>query len=79
MMLAFTFSLDDVVISTFVQQPGYTPWPVYIFSAVRIALRPEVAAMSTLMLVLTLVVLALSALVLRRSGEDATSMAKMIG
>lgn len=79
MMLAFTFSLDDVVISTFVQQPGYTPWPVYIFSSVRVALKPEVAAMSTLMLLLTLVVLALSALVLRRSGEDSNSMAKMLG
>ncbi|MGV9671864.1 ABC transporter permease subunit [Gordonia sp. NPDC003504] len=79
MMLAFTFSLDDVVISSFVQQPGYTPWPVYIFSSVRVALRPEIAAMSTLMLLLTLVVLALSGLILRRSGEDSTSMAKMIG
>ncbi|MFT4125532.1 MAG: ABC transporter permease subunit [Gordonia sp. (in: high G+C Gram-positive bacteria)] len=79
MMLAFTFSLDDVVISTFVQQPGYTPWPVYISSNVRVALRPEVAAMSTLMLLLTLVLLALAGLVLRRSGEDANSMAKMIG
>ncbi|MFT4042275.1 MAG: ABC transporter permease subunit [Gordonia sp. (in: high G+C Gram-positive bacteria)] len=78
MMLAFTFSLDDVVISTFVQQPGYTPWPVYIFSSVRVALKPEVAAMSTLMLVLTLVVLAISGLVLRRSGEDSTSMAKLL-
>lgn len=79
MMLAFTFSLDDVVISTFVQQPGYTPWPVYIFSSVRVALRPEVAAMSTLMLVLTLAVLAVAGLILRRSGEGATSIAKMLG
>ncbi|WP_431815674.1 ABC transporter permease subunit [Gordonia jacobaea] len=79
MLLAFTFSLDDVVISTFVQQPGYTPWPVYVFSNVRVALRPEVAAMSTLMLALTLAVLAVSALILRRSGEDSSSMAKMLG
>ena len=79
MLLAFTFSLDDVVISTFVQQPGYTPWPVYVFSNVRVALRPEVAAMSTLMLALTLAVLAISALILRRSGEDSSSMAKMLG
>lgn len=79
MLLAFTFSLDDVVISTFVQQPGYTPWPVYVFSNVRVALRPEVAAMSTLMLALTLVVLAISAAILRRSGEDSNSMVKMLG
>ena len=79
MMLAFTFSLDDVVISAFVQQPGYTPWPVYIFSNVRVALRPEVAAMSTLMLLLTMALLALSALILRRSGEDSGSIGKMLG
>ena len=79
MLLAFTFSLDDVVISTFVQQPGYTPWPVYVFSNVRVALRPEVAAMSTLMLALTLAVLAISAVILRRSGEDSSSMVKMLG
>ncbi|WP_246007689.1 hypothetical protein [Gordonia oryzae] len=69
MMLAITFGLDDVVVSTFVQQPGHPPWPVHLFSTLlRIALRPAVAAMSTLMLVLTLV---LSALVLRRSGRMA--------
>lgn len=75
-LLAFTFSLDDVVISSFVQQPGYTPWPVYIFSSVRVALRPEVAAISTLMLLLTLAIIGVVALILRRSGE---SLTKMIG
>ncbi|GAB2640143.1 hypothetical protein GCM10027169_05280 [Gordonia jinhuaensis] len=79
MLLAFTFSLDDVVISSFVQQPGYTPWPVYIFSTVRIALKPEIAAMSTLMLLLTLVVLGVTGLILRKTGEDSTSIAKMMG
>lgn len=78
-LLAFTFSLDDVVISSFVQQPGYTPWPVYIFSSVRVALKPEVAAMSTLMLLLTLVMLAGAALVLRRTGQDSKSMVQMLG
>ncbi|MGV9710600.1 ABC transporter permease subunit [Gordonia sp. NPDC003424] len=78
-LLAFTFSLDDVVISSFVQQPGYTPWPVYIFSTVRIALKPEIAAMSTLMLLLTLVALGITGLILRRTGEDSTSIAKMMG
>lgn len=75
-LLAFTFSLDDVVISSFVQQPGYTPWPVYIFASVRIALRPEVAAISTLMLILTLAIIGVVALILRRSGQ---SLTKMIG
>lgn len=67
-LLAFTVSLDETVIASFVSVAGTTPWPVYIFSATRSALRPEVAAMSTLVLILTLAVLAVVVLVLRRSS-----------
>ncbi len=75
-LMAFTLSLDNTILSSFVQQPGYTPWPVYIFAAVRVALRPEVAAMSTIMLVLTLVALGLVGLVLRKTGESASGIVK---
>ncbi|THJ64736.1 ABC transporter permease [Arthrobacter echini] len=75
-LMAFTLSLDNTILSSFVQQPGYTPWPVYIFSAVRVALRPEVAAISTAMLVLTLLALALVGLVLKRSGNSSSQIVK---
>ncbi|MYM18815.1 ABC transporter permease subunit [Brevibacterium sp. 5221] len=75
-LMSFTLSLDNTILSSFVQQPGYTPWPVYIFSSVRVALRPEVAAMSTVMLVLTLVALGVVGLVLRKSGESSTAIIK---
>ncbi len=75
-LMAFTLSLDNSILSSFVQQPGYTPWPVYIFAAVRVALRPEVAAMSTIMLVLTLVALGLVGLVLKKTGESASGIVK---
>ncbi|GAS98408.1 ABC transporter, permease protein [Mycolicibacterium canariasense] len=65
-LLAFTLSLDNTVVSSFVSVAGSTPWPVYIFASLKAALRPEIAAMSTLMLVLTLVVLGVAALILRR-------------
>ncbi|AQA03922.1 spermidine/putrescine ABC transporter permease [Mycobacterium sp. MS1601] len=65
-LLAFTLSLDNTVVSSFVSVAGSTPWPVYIFASLKSALRPEIAAMSTLMLVLTLVVLGIVALILRR-------------
>ncbi|WP_243743416.1 ABC transporter permease [Brevibacterium luteolum] len=77
-LMSFTLSLDNTILSSFVQQPGYTPWPVYIFSAVRVALRPEVAAISTVMLLLTLIAFALVGLVLRRSGESSTDIVKTI-
>lgn len=66
-LLAFTVSLDETVVASFVSVAGTTPWPVYIFAATRSALRPEVAAMSTLVLILTLAALAVVVLVLRRS------------
>ncbi|MGI4896256.1 MAG: ABC transporter permease [Janthinobacterium lividum] len=75
-LMAFTLSLDNTIVASFVQLPGSTPWPVYVFSALRAALRPEIAAVSTLMLVLTLVALGVVALVLRRSGDSASDIAR---
>ncbi len=78
-LLAFTLSLDNTIVSAFVQVSGSTPWPVYVLSALRSGLRPEIAAVSTVMLVLTLAVLALVAVVLRRSGDSATDIARTMG
>lgn len=75
-LLSFTLSLDNTVIAAFVQVSGTTPWPVYILSALRSGLRPEIAAVSTIMLVLTLAALALVAFVLRRAGDSATQIAR---
>lgn len=75
-LLAFTLSLDNTIIAAFVQVSGTTPWPVYVLSAVRSGLRPEIAAVSTIMLVLTLVALAIVAIVLRRAGDSATQIAR---
>ncbi|RAD63173.1 ABC transporter permease, partial [Burkholderia multivorans] len=75
-LMSFTVSLDNTILSSFVQQPVYTPWPVYIFSAVRVALRPEVAAISTVMFVLTLAALAFVGFVLRRAGSNSTEIIK---
>lgn len=70
-LLAFTFSLDDVIISSFVSIAGEFTLPNYIFSTVRVGLKGDVAAISTIMLGVTLFALAVAALVLRRSGESA--------
>jgi ABC-type spermidine/putrescine transport system permease subunit II len=76
LLLSFTFSLDNTVVSSFVQVSGSTPWPVYVLSALRSGLRPEIAAVSTIMLVLTLVALAVVAWVLKRAGDSATDIAR---
>ncbi|HEY6800689.1 MAG TPA: ABC transporter permease, partial [Agromyces sp.] len=67
---------DNTVIAAFVQVSGTTPWPVYVLSALRSGLRPEIASVSTIMLVLTLVALGLVAFVLRRAGDSATQIAR---
>jgi len=78
LLLSFTFALDDTVVASFVQVSGTTPWPVYVLSALRSGLRPEIAAVSTLMLLLTLVALGIVALVLRRAGDSTADIARTI-
>ncbi len=75
-LLSFTLSLDNTVIAAFVSVSGSTPWPVYILSALRAGLRPEIAAVSTIMLVLTLLALAVVAIVLKRAGDSAADIAR---
>ncbi|MDH6197873.1 spermidine/putrescine transport system permease protein [Mycobacterium frederiksbergense] len=77
-LMSFTLSLDNTIVSSFVQLPGSTPWPVYIFSSLKVGLRPEVAAVSTLMLVLTLIALGAVAYVLRRSGAGSQEIASTL-
>lgn len=78
LLLSFTFSLDETIVSSFVSVSGSTPWPVYVLSSVRSGMRPDIAAVSTLMLLLTLASLAVIALVLKRSGDSTTQIASTI-
>lgn len=75
-LMSFTLSLDNTIISSFISVTGNTPWPVYVFSSVRSALRPEIAAVSTLMLLLTLLAIGVVGLVLRRGGESSSGIAR---
>ena len=50
-LLAFTLSLDDVVIASFLSGPGYTTLPLEVFSRVRLGLKPEINALATLFMV----------------------------
>ena len=47
-LLAFTLSLDDVVLASFLSGPGSTTLPMEVFSRVRLGLKPEVNALATL-------------------------------
>ena len=49
-MLAFTLSLDDLVIASFVSGPGATTLPMLVFSSVRMGVNPEINALASLIL-----------------------------
>jgi putrescine transport system permease protein len=49
-MLAFTLSLDDLVIASFTTGPGATTLPMRIYSQVRLGVTPEVNAISTILI-----------------------------
>ncbi|EOI7425189.1 putrescine ABC transporter permease PotI [Yersinia enterocolitica] len=49
-LLAFTLSLDDLVIASFVAGPGATTLPMLVFSSVRMGVNPEINALATLIL-----------------------------
>ncbi|OIQ93665.1 inner membrane ABC transporter permease protein YdcV [mine drainage metagenome] len=51
-LLAFSLSLDDLVITAFVSGPGSTTLPMVIFSKVRLGLNPEINALATLIILL---------------------------
>ena len=50
-LLAFTLSLDDLVIASFVSGPGATTLPMLIYSKVKLGLRPDVNALATIIIV----------------------------
>jgi putrescine transport system permease protein len=49
-MLAFTLSLDDLVIASFTTGPGATTLPIRIYSEIRLGVKPEINAICTLMI-----------------------------
>jgi len=49
-LLAFTLSLDDLVVASFVSGPGASTLPMYIFSKVKLGVSPDINALATLLI-----------------------------
>ena len=58
--LAFVTSLDDFLTSFFLAGPGTTTLPVYIFSAIRAGITPEINAISAVMLIVSVLLVSIS-------------------
>src|SRR5262249_1579979 len=71
-MLAFTISLDDVVITFFTSGPGSTTLPLYIFGELRFGVSPSVSALSTFVVLFSFVLLAIGGAFSLRSARRGT-------
>jgi spermidine/putrescine transport system permease protein len=68
-LLAFTFSFDDVILSSFVGGPGSTTLPVEIFSQLRFGLTPKINVVAVVTLSITLTAIVIAQLLLRREAR----------
>ncbi|MDR1040519.1 MAG: ABC transporter permease [Deltaproteobacteria bacterium] len=72
-MIAFTLSLDDFIISFFTHGPDSVTLPIFIYASVKRGITPEIHALSTLMLVATVVLILLAeraSRAINRIGRD---------
>ncbi len=67
-LLAFTLSLDDLVIASFATGPGATTLPMKIYSQVRLGVTPEINAISTLMIAFVTVGVIAASIMTKRSA-----------
>jgi spermidine/putrescine transport system permease protein len=68
-MLAFTISLDDVVITNFTAGPGSTTLPLYIFGQLKFGVSPSINALSTIVLLSALTLLAIAGVFSLRASK----------
>jgi len=68
-LLAFTLSLDDVVIASFVSGPGATTLPMLIFSKVRLGVTPDINALATVIIAFVSIGVITAAVLTRKKAE----------
>ena len=73
-MLAFTLSLDDLVIASFTTGPGATTLPIRIYSEIRLGVKPEINAICTIMLAVVGIAVGLTSLIMK--ARDAQTIAR---
>ena len=78
-LLAFTLSLDDLVVASFVSGPSATTLPMAVYSSVRTGVTPEINALATLFLAVVFTMVALAGWLMarqerRRTGAGSNSV-----
>jgi len=68
-LLAFTLSLDDLVIASFVSGPGSSTLPMYIFSKVKLGVTPDINALASLIILIVSVGLIAAWMIMRKRSS----------
>jgi len=68
-LLAFTLSLDDLVITSFVAGPGSSTLPMVIFSKVRLGVSPDINALATILVAIVAVGVVIAGFVMSRQQK----------
>jgi putrescine transport system permease protein len=76
-MLAFTLSLDDLVIASFTTGPGSATLPIRIYSEVRLGVKPEINAICSMVIALIAVVIVVASLASKLTSTDAKGAAPL--
>jgi len=76
-MLAFTLSLDDLVIASFTTGPGSATLPIRIYSEVRLGVKPEINAICTLVIGLIAIIIVAASLASKLSASRGESAAPL--
>lgn len=69
-LLAFTLSLDDVVIASFVSGPGASTLPMVVFSSVRLGVSPEINALATVLISVFALILFITGIVISHRKNE---------
>ena len=68
-LLAFTISLDDLVIASFVAGPGSSTLPMVIFSKVRLGVSPDINALASIMVLLVAIGVVIAGILMSRQEK----------
>jgi putrescine transport system permease protein len=68
-LLAFTLSLDDVVITSFTNGPGSTTLPIYIWGKIKLGVTPDINALATIMIAIVGIGVTLAGIFMFRSEK----------
>jgi putrescine transport system permease protein len=72
-LLAFSLSLDDLVIASFTTGPGANTLPMRIYSQVKLGVKPEINAICTILVAVVASAIFAAAWISRRAGEGETA------